>query len=101
MFILLGHACVKFTRRVAVEPANLHPHDFPEVELSDELDLSGSTCHPQRDLNQMLSNIFFKYDNELSFDFWLLYFVLLVMYLIIKVWPLKQKKKKKEKKNNN
>lgn len=57
MFILLGHAGVEFTGRVAVEPADLHPHDFPEVEHPDDLDLSSSARHPERDLTRGSQNV--------------------------------------------
>lgn len=47
----LRHASVELPHRGAVKPADLHPHHFAEVHFSDELNLSGSGCHPQWDLS--------------------------------------------------
>lgn len=47
----LWYPRVQFTHRVAVEPADLHLHNLPEISLADPLSLSRSCWHPEDNLN--------------------------------------------------
>lgn len=46
----LWYPCIQFTNRVAVKPADLHSHYFPEISLSHSLNLSCGHCHPEENL---------------------------------------------------